>query len=211
MKKTTDRFLSLSGIVTAAMGVAWLLPVAAAWLEAGALAMDRCIIASLGPILVLVGVALFWLEARALRPSVIPPPVRAVIAGNILFLSFCALEFSDGLMRQNGRVFYWTSVLFLPALAVFCGQVLAQRWAWWAARIVAGLFTLWFVGFLLLIPFVHLRGNGGPTPWWGRIYVAAVTSVFAGVSVYVFRSLGRVETRTYYGLTPAVGPLAGNG
>lgn len=35
--------------------------------------------------------------------------------------------------------------------------------------------TLWFVGFLLVIPFAHLRGNGGAIPWWGRIYAASVT------------------------------------
>lgn len=122
------------------------------------------------------------------------------MAGNGLFVSFCILEFSDGLFRQGGRMFYWTSILFLPALLLFCGQVLAHRWAWWAARIVTAIFTLWFVGFLLVIPFAHLHGSGGATPWWGRIYAAIVTLVFASISACAFRSLGRAEARTYYGI-----------
>jgi len=161
---------------------------------------NRLIIAALGPILILLGAALLWWGFHSLRAGLIPPSVRALIAGNILFLSFCALEFSDGLIRQNGRVFYWTSVLFLPALLALYGQTLGRRWAWWSVRIVAGLFTLWFVGFLLMVPFVHLRGNGGAPPWWARVYVATVTSVFAGVSAYLFRSLGRSETRAYFGM-----------
>jgi len=45
-----------------------------------------------------------------------------------------------------------------------------------------------------------LRGNGGAAPWWGRIYAASVTLVFASISAYAFRSLGRAEAKTYYGI-----------
>ncbi len=110
------------------------------------------------------------------------------------------LELSDRLLRQDGRVFYWTSILILPAVAMFYGQVLAQLWAWWAARIMTAISTLWFAGFLFVIPFAHLRGPGGAVPWWGRIYVAGVTVVFASVSAYVFRSLGRAEAKAFYGM-----------
>jgi hypothetical protein len=34
-----------------------------------------------------------------------PKAIRAAITVNILFLAFFALEFSDGLVRQQGRIF----------------------------------------------------------------------------------------------------------
>jgi len=164
------------------------------------LASQAYALASIGPILILGGLIALGCGFQTLRLRSIPAPVRAAITANALFLAFCALEFSDGLIRQGGRVFYWTSVLFLPALVLFYGQVSARRWAWWGARIVTGLAVVWFIGFLAMVPFVHLQGNGGAIPWWGRIYVAGVTLVFAGISVYAFRSLGRAEARTFYGM-----------
>jgi hypothetical protein len=157
-------------------------------------------VASVGPLLILCGVVAIWCGFRELRVATVPPPVRAAIAGNGLFVAFCVLEFSDGLLRQGGRVFYWTSILFLPALVLFYGQVQAHRWAWWGARIVTALFTLWFAGFLLVIPFVRLRSNGVDAPWWGRIWAASITLMFISVSAYAFRSLGRAEARSFYGI-----------
>jgi hypothetical protein len=66
-------------------------------------------------------------------------------------------------------------------------------------RAVTAAFTLWFAGFLGLIPFADLRGNDGPVPWWGRLYVAGLTAVFASISAYVFLALGRAEARNYFG------------
>jgi hypothetical protein len=180
------------------MGVAWLIPASAAWLGRGSVSSYAVVM--VGPVLILGGLLALWRGFRRLRLDLIPAPVRAAMMGNLLFLSFCALELSDGLLRQGGRIVYWTSILFLPALLVFYGQVLARRWAWWMARVATGLLTMWFVGFLLVIPFAHLRGDGGAIPWWGRIYVTGVTLAFAGVSAYAFRSLGRTESREYYGL-----------
>jgi hypothetical protein len=157
-------------------------------------------IASVGLVLILGGVTAVWWRFRELRLASIPAPVRTSIAGNGLFVSFFMLEFSDGFIRSGRSVFYWTSVLFLPALALFYGQLTARRWAWWVARITTAIFTLWFVGFLLVIPFANLRGNAGAVPWWGRIYVASITLVFASISAYAFYSLGRADAKTYYGI-----------
>jgi hypothetical protein len=197
-----SRLTPVTGLLAVASGAAWLVPAIAAWLERGTLGLKEAAVAALGPLLIVSGAIAIWRSFRELRLAAVPAPVRAAIAGNGLFVSFCALEFSDGLIRSGGRIFYWTSILFLPAVALFYGQVLAQRWAWWVARIVTAFFTLWFVGFLFLIPFAHLRGNGGATPWWGRIYAASVTLVFASISAHVFRSLGYAEARTFYGLGP---------
>jgi len=195
-----NHLVPVTGLLAASSGAAWLVPAIAARLERGALALQDCAVASVGPVLILSGIVAAWCGFRELRIAPIPSPVRASIACNGVFVSFCVLEFSDGLLRQNGRIFYWTSILFLPALMLFYGQVLAQRWAWWAARIVTAFFTFWFAGFLLVIPFANLRGSGGAAPWWGRVYAATVTLVFASSSAYAFRSLGRAETKTYYGM-----------
>ena len=195
-----SRIIPVTGLLAAASGAAWLVPAIATWCEHGTLELQGYAVASVGLVLILSGLVAVSCGFSELRMASIPPPVRATITANGLFVSFCVLEFSDGLLRQDGRVFYWTSILFLPALVLFCGQVLAQRWAWWVARIVTAISTLWFVGFLLVIPFAHLRGNGGDAPWWGRIYVASVTLLFASISACAFRSLGRAEARTFYGM-----------
>lgn len=196
-----SRLLPVTGMLSVGMGIAWFLPATAEWLDRGAFERQGYAVVSVGLLLILSGGFAIACGFRTLRLGSIPAPVRAVIAANGLFLSFCALEFSDGLLRQGGRVFYWTSVLFLPALVVFCGQVLGKRWAWWVARAVAAFAITWFVGFMVLIPFVELRGSGGmAVPWYGRVYVAAVSLFFASVAAYAFRSLGHAEARTFYGV-----------
>ncbi len=194
--------IPVTGLLAAASGAAWLIPAIAARMERGALEWQDCAVASVGLVLILGGVIAICRGYSAPRAASLPPPVRAALMGNGLLVAFCVLEFSDGFLRQNGRVFYWTSILFLPALLLFYGQVLAQRWAWWAARILTAIITLGFAAFLLVIPFAPLRGNGGPVPWWGRIYAASVTLAFASISAYVFRSLGHAQARTYYGMPP---------
>jgi hypothetical protein len=112
-----------------------------------------------------------------------------------------ALEFSDGLVRQGGRIFYWTSVLFLPALLLLYGLVSERRWAWWTARSMTAIFTLWFVGFMAIIPFADLRGSDGPVPWWGRVYMVGVSLIFASMTAYAVHALGRAEARDYFALS----------
>jgi hypothetical protein len=63
---------------------------------------------------------------------------------------------------------------------------------------VAALGVLWFLGFLVVVPFAPLQADGVPAPWYGRLYVAGVTLAFAGVFLAAFRALGRCETRNYF-------------
>ena len=90
--------------------------------------------------------------------------------------------------------------MFPPALLLFAGLLAAQRWAWFTFRIAAALAVLWFVGFVVIIPFAPLATDGVPVPWQGRLYMTCVTLAFAAVFAAAFRSLGRPDTRTYFGV-----------
>jgi hypothetical protein len=129
-----------------------------------------------------------------------PSGVRAAVLANVFLLGFCALELSDRLVRQEGRVVYWTTFLFPLALASFYGLVSARRWAWWICRILTGLATLWFVAWVPLIPFADVRGEDGPVPWYGRLFMIGVSLAFAGVSAGASWSLGHPTARSYFGL-----------
>src|SRR5215217_6472371 len=126
-----SRLICVSGILAAFMGAASLLPAVARWLEHEGFGPQGYTVIVIGLLLICSGAITTAWGFRAARFDAIPPPVRAAIAGNGLIVSFCALELSDGLIRQGGRVFYWTSFLFLPALVLFYGQLLGKRWAWW--------------------------------------------------------------------------------
>lgn len=191
----------MSGILCAALGAGGMVPAVAGGLSRGALQRQEFLAVAIGLLLVVAGACIVGgvLRQQGTAGLLVPAPVRAVMAANVLFLAFCAMETSDGLIYRGGRLVYWTSFLFLPALAMFYGQVLAQRWAWWLARGLAAIVTLWFVGFIFILPFANLRGASGPTPWYGRLYMAAVTLVFAGISAYVFHCLGRADARKYFG------------
>jgi hypothetical protein len=194
------RLMMVSGALSASMGTALLIPVMVRGDVSETLSKTALLLVWLGVTLILSGFAAI-LYGSCLPPSPpIPPPVRAAISGNILFLAFIALEFSDGLVRQGGRTLYWTSVLFLPALLLLYGMILPQRWAWWTARAMGMLFTLWFAGFVVLIPFADLRGSDGPVPWSGRLYMIGVSLVFAGISAYAFCALGSATARAHFGI-----------
>jgi hypothetical protein len=195
------RLLIAGGASTAMVGVGLIFPAVVAWREQGATSNLGVVIVSLAGVLAVCGLAAILLGFRRWSGVTMPAPVRAVVTGNILFVAFCALETSDRLLRQEGRIFYWTTVLFVPALLLLCGVILARRWAWWAARGLTAMFVLWLVGFMVLIPFADLRGNDGPVPWQGRIYMASVTLVFASISAYVFHALGRAAARDYFGMS----------
>lgn len=199
MKGSTNRLPFTCGILIASMGAASLIPLIGRDNVSNGepLALTVAISATVSFIS---GLLLAKRQSRRLSSlQPLPPPVRMVITSCLLFLAFCAMEFSDGLVNQGGRVFYWTSVLFLPALALFFGLVLAKRWAWWIARVASALLTLWFITFICMVPFVNLQSNGVPIPWPARIYVFTVTLVFASTAAYAFRSLGKPETKTYFG------------
>jgi hypothetical protein len=72
----------------------------------------------LAGVLVLCGSAAILIGFRRSRGATMPAPVRAVVTGNILLLAFCAMETSDRLLRQEGRIFYWTTLLFVPTLVL---------------------------------------------------------------------------------------------
>lgn len=192
------RFFMPGGSLAALMGAGLMLPVVRARIESGAFSRVSLGVISAACILVACGVTAVLSGFRQRSRSRMPSGVRAAVAANALFLAFFALEFSDRLVLQNGDIFYWSTFLFLPALLLFCGLLMARPWAWWTFRGAAALGVLWFLGFVAVIPFAKLQSNGVPVPWQGRIYMVSVSLVFAGVLAGAFWSLGRPETRNYF-------------
>lgn len=194
------RWLLAGGALCVSMGTALTIPAVTARVETGVFTPLGVAIISIAVALITTGLGALIMGFRQRRSSVIPSGARAALTANILFLAFFALELSDRLMRRDGQLGYWSTYLLLPALALFVGLVTAQSWAWWATRIATALGILWFLAFLALIPFAPLRTEGVPVPWYGRVYMTCVTLAFAGVLSGAFRSLGRPETRSYFGL-----------
>lgn len=192
------RYLLAGGLLAALMGAALIPPVLLARTESGGQTTLGIGIVSVGCGLIACGVTAVLVGFRQRVASRMPSGVRAAVAANVLFLAFFALELSDRLIK--GKLFYWSTFLLPPALALFCGLLAAQRWAWWTSRGAAALGVLWFLGFLAVIPFAHLQTEEGPVPWYGRVYMACVTLAFAGILAGAFWSLGRPETRNYFGL-----------
>jgi hypothetical protein len=192
------RFLVAGGSVAALMGTGLTLPVIAARNESGGWSRIGLGVVSVACILVAGGVTAMLTGKRQRSGSRMPSGVRAAVAANALFLAFFALEFSDRLVRQNGDIFYWSTLLFLPALLLFNGLLKARPWAWWTFRCAAALGVLWFLGFVAVIPFAKLQSNGVSVPWQGRVYMVCVSLVLAGVLAGAFWSLGRPETRSYF-------------
>jgi hypothetical protein len=186
--------VGLTGVLT---GAGMTVPVVAAWMERGRLtgiavgflAASACFIAG-GLTAAVRGGRRGFIET--------PSAVRAALAANSLLLAFLALELSDRSVRQEGRLFYWTTFLLPPAVFLFGGLVAARTWAWWVARGMAALGVLWFLGFLLIVPIAPLQADGVPAPWYGRVYVAAVTLAFIGIFAGAFRALGQSEARSYF-------------
>jgi hypothetical protein len=194
------RFLLAGGWLAALIGAGLAFPVVVARLETGVFTGPGIGVGSAACVSIACGVAALAAGWRRRRGPSLPGGVRAAAAADVLFLAFCALEVSDGLVRQGGRVVYWTTFLFPPALVLLYGLLSARRWAWWVSRRLAAVAVVWFLGFLAVIPFADLRGEGGPTPWYGRVYAAGVTVAFAGVAAAAYWSLGRPEVRGYFGL-----------
>jgi hypothetical protein len=194
------RFLVPSGMLAMLTGAALILPVAVALVETGVLSPVGIGVISVSCILLACGMTAVVLGFRQQHGSGMPSGVRSAVAVNVLFLAFFALEFSDRVIRQDGRIIYWSSFLYLPALLLFYGLLTARPIAWRTFRGAAALGTLWFLGFVALIPFANLQSNGVPVPWQGRVYMACVSLVFAGILAGAFWSLGRPETRNYFRL-----------
>lgn len=203
LRFTVTRLVIVGGALFLLMGAAWLLPIAAQWWWGVGFSGTALRSVWVGPALIVCGLALLGWGRRGPAGERMPPSVRLAIIGNVLLLAFCALEFSDGLVRQDGRVFYWTSVLFLPALVILYGLVVGRRWAWWVARVLTALCAVWFLGFIAVVPFADLRADGVPMPARGRAWMIGVTLVFLTVSIYVFRVLGQPRSRSYFGVLRA--------
>lgn len=208
LKGVMTRVASISGALCISMGVAWLLPVFFELSYGEGLSALAKTVVWLGPVLIGGGLLLMVWSARRPREASVPAPVRMAITGNVLFLAFCALEFSDGLVRQGGRVFYWTSVLFVPALLLLAGLTLAHRWAWWLARGVTMSFTLGFIVLAVVIPFSDVRSEGVPVPPWGRVWMITVTLAFVCAAFFAFRALGHVQSRFYFRVSHQPEPSA---
>jgi len=193
-----NRLLLVAGTAVISMGLGLIVPLLVDWNDTGRFGDPAKAIALTATLFVSGGFILIGRNWRFRAHGPMPKPVRAAIAVNIVFLAFFALEFSDGILRQNGRIFYWTSILFVPALLLLYGLASGRRWAWWTARVAAALLIAWFVGFMILIPFADLRGHDGPVPWWGRVYMLAVSMTFAAVLTIAFRSLGNPEARRFF-------------
>jgi hypothetical protein len=192
-----SRILLAGGLAAALMGASLSVPVVVAWLERGRLTGRGIGFLAAAAGFVAVGVTAAVLGGRR-GAGGMPAGVRAAVAANALFLAFLSLELSDRAVRQEGKLFYWTTFLLPPALVLFGGLLAARRWSWWAARGAAALGVLWFLAFLAVIPIAPLQSNGVPAPWYGRLYAAGVTLAFAGVFAAAFRALGREETRSYF-------------
>jgi hypothetical protein len=190
------------------MGLGLVFPVALARLESGALTGLGLALGSVGCGLLAGGVVALVAGGLKRRAPSLPSGVRAAVAATVLVLAFCALEFSDGLVRQGGRIVYWTTFLLPPALLLFYGLLSARGWAWWTVRGLAAGAVLWFLGFVAIIPFADLHGQGGPVPWYGRVYMAGVSVAFAGIFAAAYWLLGRPEARSYFGLVRREGSAA---
>ena len=194
------RFFVAGGTLATLMGAALILPVVAARIESGTVSPVGIGVIAVSCALIVCGMTAVVVSLRQPHRSIMPSGVRSAVAANVLFLAFFALEFSDRLVRQDGRIVYWSTFLFLPALLLFYGLLTARPLAWWTFRGVAALGVVWFLGFVAVIPFVNLQSQGVPVPWQGRVYMACVSIAFAGILAGAFWSLGRAETRNYFHL-----------
>jgi len=196
----TTRFFVAGGTLATLLGSALLLPVVAARIESGTITPIGIGVIAVSCGLIACGMTAVVVSFRQPNRSIMPSGVRSAVAANVLFLAFFALELSDRLVRQDGRIVYWSTFLFLPALLLFYGLLTARPLAWWTFRGVAALGVVWFLGFVALIPFVNLQRDGVPVPSQGRVYMACVSVAFAGILAGAFWSLGRPETRNYFHL-----------
>jgi hypothetical protein len=192
------RSLLVGGFTAALMGAGMSVPLATAYAESRPMTGISFSLLLFACALIVCGVAAVLGGLRQRRGSSLTSGVRVAVVANSLFLAFCVLESSDGLVRQQGRVFYWTTVLFFPALMILYGLLSARWWAWWSARGLTAVACLLFLVVVGLIPFGDIRGEQGPAPWYGRVYMVCVSLVFAGTAASVYRSLGAAESRRYF-------------
>ncbi len=193
------RSLLAIGAAAVLVGVALIAPAVVARLDKGSFDQLAVAVTVVGGTLLACGLAAVALGAWRWRELTMPAGVRIAVVANVVFLACFALEISDGLARRGGAIHPIGWALFGPTLLLFYGLLSARRWAWWIARGVAAIAIVWFLGFAVLIPVLDLRGDDGPVPWWGRIYMICVSLTLAGILAGGFLSLGRLAARNYFG------------
>jgi hypothetical protein len=195
----------IMGLLAFFTGAALLLPVVVEVLREEPLTpLDWCV-ATVSVLLLFTGLAAaVWFVTR--QPGTPrPPAIRAAVFAAMVFIPCFALEVSDGLVRHDGALHRLSAAMLLPTLVLLDGLLAARRWAWWTSRGLSAVFALWFFGFIALIPFGDIRTAGVPVPWYGRVYMVAVSLALGGILLYAFRSLGRNEARAYFGLLSTPG------
>lgn len=202
------RWLLAGGASAALIGGGLAVPVIVAHAELRSPTGHELVLLLTAGILGAVGGVAFVVGLWRRRDLSMPSGVRAAVAANVFLLGFCGLELSDRLVRQQGRVVYWTTFLFPFALMTFYGLVAARRWAWWICRLATSLAALWFLAWVPLIPFGDVRGQDGPVPWYGRLFMMGVCMAFALVSAAAFWSLGHPTARAYFAFAPRHGNAA---
>lgn len=192
------RIAFTGGILLISMGVTWLFPYIFEYLQGNSISSLGQNFIWVSPFFIAMGTISLWVSRNQKTQEKVPSTVRMTNTATILFLSFCSLEFSDGITRQDGRVFYWTSVLFLPFLVLLFGVITEKKWAWWIARGSSLLLALGFIVMIGAIPFGDLQKDGVPIGPLGRLWMVGVTSVFLSVTIAVFLALGRKDTIHYF-------------
>jgi hypothetical protein len=120
------RALYPAGAMTMGMGAALLFPVIVARNEQGTWSEPGIGVAAAGIGLLLAGAVAARAGFRSRTPM--PSGVRVVVIANALALAFLALELSDRIARQDGRLAYWTTFLLPPALLLCYGLLTARSW-----------------------------------------------------------------------------------
>lgn len=200
LSSSRRRYLIGGGSLLALSGVAVLPPVIMARFEQQGLSKMGMAAGAIGFAMIVSGLLMVRRGRKNATEEAMPSAVRMAASGIAILAAFFALELCDRLVRQDGRIFYWSTFLLPPVLLLYVGLLARQRWAWWISRGFTGLAMLWFAGFIAVVPFAPLQNNGVPAPWYGRIYVAGVSLAFAAIFAVAWRSLAKPETRAYFGI-----------
>jgi len=200
MTNPKPQVLLAGGAALVLMSAASFIPIITDRVERGAFSRAGLTVAVVSLLLMAVG-ATSVIRGRRRATSATPRPVRVAITVTALVLAFLTLELSDRLVRQEGNLRYWTTWLLVPAILLLGGLIAARPWSWWIARGATAIGVIWFAGFLVLIPFAPITNDGVPAPLHGRVYMATVTLAFAAILTAGFRALGRVEARSYFGVS----------
>lgn len=200
IQSSRKRYQIGGGSLIALSGLAIFPPVVMARFEQQGLSKMGMAAGAIGFAMIVIGLLLVQRGRKNATEEAMPSAVRMAVTGIAILAVFFALELCDRLVRQDGRIFYWSTFLLPPVLLLYAGLLARQRWAWWISRGFTGFAMLWFAGFIVVVPFAPLEADGVPAPWYGRVYVAGVSLAFAVIFALAWRSLAKPETRAYFGI-----------